>query len=100
MFRSSKTQANGYFANGLVTFTSGANTGQSMEVREFSTKRFGLFLPMTSVITVGDSFTVIAGCDKRFDSCVGKFNNALNFRGEPHVPGTDKLLETSATRSS
>ena len=97
---SSKTQANDYFGNGLVTFTTGANAGLSMEVREFSNKRFGLFLPMPSAITVGDAYTVIAGCDKRFDSCVGKFNNAVNFRGEPHVPGTDKLLETSATRSS
>jgi uncharacterized phage protein (TIGR02218 family) len=96
---STKTQANDYFAGGVVRFTSGANAGLSMEVRDFSVGRFGLFLPMPYAIAVGDSFTVSAGCDKRFDSCVARFNNALNFRGEPHVPGTDKLLETSATRS-
>lgn len=97
---SSKTQGADYFANGLVTFTSGANAGFSMEIREFSNKRFGLFLPMPSAITVGDSYTVIAGCDKNFSTCISKFNNAINFRGEPHVPGTDKMLETSATRST
>lgn len=96
---STKNQGNDYFSGGLLTFTSGANAGFSMEVREFSNKRFGLFLPMAYAIMVGDTYTVIAGCDKRFDSCVAKFNNAVNFRGEPHVPGTDKLLETSATRS-
>jgi uncharacterized phage protein (TIGR02218 family) len=95
---STKTQGSGYFSGGKVTFTSGANAGISMEVRDFSAGRFGLFLPMPAAIAVGDSFTVVAGCDKQFDSCKAKFNNAVNFRGEPHVPGTDKILETSATR--
>jgi uncharacterized phage protein (TIGR02218 family) len=96
---SSKTQANDYFAGGIVRFTSGANAGLSMEVRDFSARRFGLFLPLPYAISLGDAFTVSAGCDKQFDTCIGRFNNAINFRGEPHVPGTDKLLETSATRS-
>ena len=96
---SSKTQSNDYFAGGVVHFTSGANAGLSMEVRDFSARRFGLFLPMPNAIGLGDAFTVSAGCDKQFDTCIGRFNNAINFRGEPHVPGTDKLLETSATRS-
>jgi len=97
---SSKTQTNGYFAGGVVKFTSGANNGLSMEVRDFSAGRFSLFLPMPSAIVLGDSFTVSAGCDKQVDTCISRFNNAVNFLGEPHVPGTDKLLETSATRSS
>lgn len=96
----SKTQTAGYFAGGLVSFTSGANAGLSMEVRDFSAGRFGLFLPLPSAIAVGDTFSVIAGCDKQFDTCVSRFNNAVNFRGEPHVPGTDKILQTSGTRSS
>lgn len=31
------------------------------------------------------------GCDKRFSTCVGRFGNGDNFRGEPHVPGGDVL---------
>ncbi len=99
-YDSSKTQSSGYFSAGLVTFTSGANAGLSMEVREFSGGRFGLFLPLSNPISIGDAYTAIAGCDKRFDTCVSRFGNAINFRGEPHVPGTDKLLETSATRTA
>lgn len=97
---SSKTQPNDYFSRGLITFTSGANNGSSMEVREFSAGRFALFLPLPNPIAIGDHYTAVAGCDKVFDTCTARFNNALNFRGEPHVPGTDKLLETSATRST
>jgi uncharacterized phage protein (TIGR02218 family) len=31
------------------------------------------------------------GCDKRFETCVTRFGNAVNFRGEPHLPGNDLL---------
>ncbi|KAB7649027.1 DUF2163 domain-containing protein [Polymorphobacter fuscus] len=31
------------------------------------------------------------GCDKRFATCRSRFDNAANFRGEPHVPGNDML---------
>ncbi|KHO03059.1 hypothetical protein JS55_04300 [Rickettsia felis str. LSU] len=32
---------------------------------------------------------IIAGCDKNFISCCNKFNNAINFRGEPLIPKKD-----------
>jgi uncharacterized phage protein (TIGR02218 family) len=32
------------------------------------------------------------GCDKRFETCVTRFANAVNFRGEPHLPGNDLLM--------
>jgi uncharacterized phage protein (TIGR02218 family) len=34
-------------------------------------------------------FSVLAGCDKAFSTCKKKFDNALNFRGFPHLPGND-----------
>ena len=37
----------------------------------------------------GDTFSVFAGCDKTFATCKAKFDNALNFRGFPHLPGND-----------
>jgi len=32
------------------------------------------------------------GCDRRFSTCAGRFQNSQNFDGEPHVPGDDMLL--------
>ena len=32
-----------------------------------------------------------AGCDKRLDTCVSRFANAANFRGEAQLPGFDLL---------
>ncbi len=94
------TQIAGYFNYGVVTFTSGANAGLSMEVKEYTPGKVTLVLPMPYTISAGDNYTIIAGCDKSFDTCVAKFNNAINFRGEPHVPGIDKLFQTSTTRGS
>lgn len=31
------------------------------------------------------------GCDKRAETCAGRFANIANFRGEPHLPGIDLL---------
>ena len=36
-------------------------------------------------------FTIVAGCDKRFETCRTKFANRLNFRGFPHMPGNDAI---------
>jgi len=95
---SARTENSGYFNYGKLTFTSGANMGISMEVRDFTADRFILFLPAPYAIAPGDGYSVVAGCDKAFSTCSGRFNNALNFRGEPHVPGTDKMMQTAATR--
>ncbi|MFY9589580.1 DUF2163 domain-containing protein [Rickettsia endosymbiont of Halotydeus destructor] len=32
------------------------------------------------------SVTLTSGCDKKFITCCNKFNNAINFRGEPLIP--------------
>ncbi len=96
---SARMEDHHYFAYGIISFTSGDNTGLSMEIREFFSSRFSLFLPMPHAVQVGDAYTAVAGCDKRFDTCIARFSNAINFRGEPHVPGTDKMMQTAATRT-
>ena len=35
---------------------------------------------------------VSQGCDRRFSTCSTRFDNAANFRGEPHLPGNDLLM--------
>jgi uncharacterized phage protein (TIGR02218 family) len=55
---------------------------------------------MPFAVEEGDSYSLQAGCDKTLPTCITRFNNALNFRGEPFVPGTDKMLETSSTRNN
>lgn len=44
-----------------------------------------------AAVNAGCRIELREGCDKRFSTCVSRFGNALNFRGEPHLPGTDLL---------
>lgn len=99
-FDSSRDEEAGYFTAGKIIFTSGLNTGQSMEVKEYRNGNIILTLPMPYLLAEGDGYNMVAGCDKTFSTCIARFGNAVNFRGEPHVPGMDKMLETAATRSA
>lgn len=89
----------GWFNFGTITFTSGNNNGLTMEVKEFiAGGDIILVLPMSFAVRAGDTYSMVAGCDKTPATCKAKFNNILNFRGEPDVPGTDHILKTSGTR--
>lgn len=83
-----------WFAGGVLTWESGNNAGRAMEVKAWtaSTARLELFLAMGYPIRVGDAFRIHPGCDKRLDTCIDRFANVLNFRGEPYVPGQDSLM--------
>ncbi|PFH29150.1 DUF2163 domain-containing protein [Burkholderia sp. JKS000303] len=83
----------GYFAYGAVKWLTGANAGYSMEVKQFSPGLVVLALPMIHPIAVGDTYQIVAGCDKQFGTCKNRWNNVLNFRGEPYMPGNDTVLK-------
>jgi uncharacterized phage protein (TIGR02218 family) len=84
----------GYFDGGLITWATGLNAGRAMEIKQFGTGgSMTLFLPMIDNISVGDTGTAVAGCDKTFTTCRDTFNNVVNFRGFPHVPGNDRLFQ-------
>lgn len=92
---SGRGEGSAWFEGGKITFTSGPNNGLSMEVKSFAAGgQFTLQLEMPFTVQAGNTYSVHAGCRKRFtEDCKNKFNNVVNFRGEPHVPGNDKLLE-------
>lgn len=91
---------NGLYNNGIVTFTSGLNLNVKMEV--LNQVHFGappdqhnifLALALPNTVQIGDTFSMIAGCDKRPITCKTKFDNIVNFRGEPFVPGSNYIMD-------
>ncbi len=96
---SARTETAGFYSFGTLTMLSGTNAGLSAEVKIYAPGVFTLFMPFPYDVTVGSSYKVTQGCDKTFQTCAARFANAVNFRGEPHVPGTDRILETASTRS-
>jgi uncharacterized phage protein (TIGR02218 family) len=79
------SQADGYFDNGLLTFTSGINSGLSVTVKKQVGNNFELVLPTAFTIVSGVTFSVQAGCDKTMATCKAKFDNVVNFGGFPHI---------------
>lgn len=86
----SLNNVDGDFNGGIITFTSGEAKGRSMEVKYYtsSNKKIELQLPLNFNIQVGDSFTIIRGCNKTKTRCKD-FSNVINFRGFSFVPGVD-----------
>ena len=79
-----------------MTWTSGANDGRSAEVASHSVsagvRQLALLEAPVRAIGVGDDFNVVAGCDKRLETCRDRFESLLNFRGFPHIPGQDTVV--------
>lgn len=85
-----------WFKYGYLIWNSGKNSGTKMEIKEFTTGgRVTLCMKMAFSFCEGDSFTIVAGCDKSYKSCDSKFDNIVNFRGEPDVPTSDILTDNS-----
>ena len=93
----SSNQIDGYFSLGVLTWTGGDNNGKSMEVlNQFAASvtedQITIALEMPEDPQVGDTFSIVAGCDKRIATCISKFNNVANNRSYPFVPGSDNTI--------
>ena len=89
-----------WFKYGGITWDTGSNIGLTMEVKANTvlSNQIDLFLDMPFPITVGDKLGIYAGCDRKLSTCIAKFNNVANFRGEPYVPGQDQLFDYPDSR--
>jgi uncharacterized phage protein (TIGR02218 family) len=76
---------------GRVRYLSGANCGLVSVVLSASGSTLQLRDLPRAAVEPGCGVELREGCDKRFQTCVSRFNNAVNFRGEPHLPGNDLL---------
>jgi|HubBroStandDraft_4_1064222.scaffolds.fasta_scaffold01036_15 uncharacterized phage protein (TIGR02218 family) len=90
---------------GMCTFTGGANKGYAVEIANSGTIEVDsvptfivqLYLPTPYPIALGDTVQLVSGCDKTIDTCTVIYNNAMNYRGEPFVPGANFLFDYGET---
>lgn len=84
----SLTNVDSYFNQGKLVWTSGQNNGLSFSVRLYfnASGQVILYRVLPFPPQVGDTFTIYPGCDKSASTCLNKFNNIANFRGEPDTP--------------
>lgn len=88
--------AEGWFGFGRASWTDGRRMGLREGVvshqRGLGGDVLGFGAAVGEWVVVGDTLDVTAGCDRRFATCRKKFGNAVNFRGFPHIPGSDYVL--------
>lgn len=78
-------------ANGRIRVLDGANGGLDVRIVSAGPGWVEPFEPLPVALAPGTRLELREGCDRRFATCRDRFANALNFRGEPHVPGGDLL---------
>lgn len=91
-FTHAMAQAAGYFTLGVITMTSGLNTGISRTVRMHTSTTFTALQPWPFAVAAGDTFDVTPGCDGTSATCTSKFNNKPRFRGQPLIPTAETVL--------
>lgn len=86
----------GWFAFGMAAWASGRREGLRdrvvTAVRQGGADVLGFAVPVGEWVAEGEALVLTAGCDRRFATCVARFGNAENFRGFPHIPGSDFVL--------
>ena len=79
------------FRFGELRFLAGAANGDRRRILSVDGQQLHLRSAPSGSIAIGAPVELVEGCDKRLATCSGRFGNAANFRGEPHLPGNDLL---------
>ena len=78
-----------HYLRGELRFLEGPQTGRPMRI----VARDGDFLEVDVILApgnrAGQRALLVEGCDRTLATCATRFGNAINFQGEPHLPGND-----------
>jgi len=86
----------GWFARGRLQVLDGAAQGLWGTIKwdrdTDEGRTIELWEPVRGAIAQGTQVRLLAGCDKRMETCRLKFNNLLNYQGFPDIPGEDWVM--------
>jgi len=106
----SRTEADDWFKYGVLTWVTGDNAGISSDIKSSTdvgviTTRQGAI----KTIEVGNTYKISVGCNHILKmpsdvkgsaytgDCRVKFNNTINFGGEPELPNIDRVAAPAGT---
>ena len=85
-----------WFTRGRLEVVDGAAAGLWSVIKHDrivdKTRIIELWEPIRGAVEPGDTIRLVAGCDKRVETCRLKFNNFLNFQGFPDLPSEDWVV--------
>lgn len=85
--------------DGRVRWIDGPQAGLSMVVTAADETGLVLDISIDPGLAPGTRALLREGCDHTLQSCAQRFANAVNFRGEPFVPGNDLVARYPVRRS-
>lgn len=81
----------GAYAFGSLRWLGGDNCGLIQSILDNGVSDVALADPPPFAVEAGTMALLTQGCDRQLATCAGRFGNAVNFRGEPYLPGMDLL---------
>lgn len=81
------------FLRGELRWLDGPQAGLPIQVIAVTQAGFELDRPLDDGIAPGLRALLREGCDRTIATCASRFGNAINFQGEPHLPGNDLLAQ-------
>jgi uncharacterized phage protein (TIGR02218 family) len=85
---------NGYFENGTIFFSENNNYNNFLykaKIEFFSNMIFEISFINNLILKNDMYFAAYPGCNKSFQMCSNRYKNAINFQGEPFIPGFESL---------
>lgn len=77
--------------DGTLRWLDGPQTGQANSVVDVQNGMLVLEKALDPALPLGALARLREGCDHTIATCAGRFANAINFQGEPFLPGNDLL---------
>ena len=79
------------YAYGRLRFLDGPNAGLTRLIVSGEGQALILSEAPAFALASGARVEIIEGCDRTIATCSARFANAVNFRGEPYLPGMDYI---------
>ncbi len=79
------------YTYGTLRWLEGQNCGLTADIVRQQNGEVDLAVPPEYAILTATRAELLQGCDKTIATCADRFGNAVNFRGEPYLPGNDLL---------
>jgi uncharacterized phage protein (TIGR02218 family) len=77
---------------GSLRWIDGAEAGLTFSAVALDGPWLGFDRDLPAGLAPGARAAAIEGCDHTLETCASRFGNALNFQGEPFLPGNDLLV--------
>ncbi len=87
-------------SQGSLRWLEGPQIGLEMRIARVDGDKLALDRAIDEGQGAGMRALLREGCDHTWQTCAARFNNAVNFRGEPFLPGNDLLARYPNSSSS